>query len=197
MSTRRHGRAFAPARIPAVAAMLLAAALHAAAAEVAGTPAEDGSEAATDVSQEATPTSSVQVLGDGDQRIYVVDHGATWSMHVENVPVYSLFDSWHQAGGPVVISKALLDYSFTLSLHRVAPERIVERILEGYGHTLHYDANGRLEQVRVYSPAPTRIFKAPRLVEGLARWREAESPPAPSDAPAPPASSPADAAPAP
>jgi len=137
----------------------------------------------------------VQTLEDGDAKFYVVDHGATWSIHAENVTVEAIFRAWHEVGGPEVNSKVKLDYPFTLSLHRVEMERVVERMLDGYGHTLHFDANGRLDSVRVYSPEPARVFKTPRLVESLATWREvetsvatlpvADSLPVPASAPAP------------
>lgn len=137
--------------------------------------AADPQDATVDGEAPPPPAAVVQTLEDGDAKFYVVDHGATWSMHAENVTAESIFRAWHEVGGPEVNSKVKLDYPFTLSLHRVDIERIVERILDGYGHTLHFDADGRLDSVRVYSPEPARSFKTPRLVESLATWREIET----------------------
>lgn len=122
----------------------------------------------------------VQTLGDADAKLHLVRRGESWSMHAENLPADRLFALWHEAGGPEVISKILIDFPYTLSVHGLAAERIVARVLDGYGYTLHYDAAGRLERVRVYSPEANRMFKTPRLVESLGRWREAENPRAPA-----------------
>lgn len=117
----------------------------------------------------------VQSLGSGDAKIQLVDHGDSWSMHVENVLAQDIFHLWHEAGGPEVVMKTPLDFPFTFSVHRMSTERIVERILEGWGRTLHFDAKGRLELVRIYSPRPARLFKTPRLVESLGTWRQVEA----------------------
>jgi hypothetical protein len=123
----------------------------------------------------APPVPVVQTLGDGDQKLFVVDHDGAWSMHAENIVTGELFRLWHQGGGPDVVTKTPLDRPYTMSVHRLPSERVVARLLEGYGYTLHYDATGRLERVRVYSPEPSQIYKTPRLVESLARWRELET----------------------
>ena len=148
--------------------------------------AEDGNPASV-----AAPAPEIHTLGAEDQRVFVVDHGGTWSMHAESVVAGSLFVSWHEAGGPDVLAKVVLDYPYTLSLHRVTAERILERMLEGWSYTLHYDAGGHLERVRVYSAEPQRIFKTPRLTESLADWKKQETgEPAPAAAPANEASPP-------
>jgi hypothetical protein len=123
----------------------------------------------------ATPRQYIQVHGEGDQTVYVVDHGDTWSMHAENVLADNVFSAWAASGGPRSSSKTPLDHPFTLSVHRLAPERIVERLLDGYGYTLHYDAEGRLATVRVYSAEPTRMYKTPRLTQTRARWSQTET----------------------
>ena len=123
---------------------------------------------------ERAPADEIQTLGEGDQVIHLARHGELWSIHAETVVAATLFKLWHEAGGPEAVSKIYLDYPFTLSLHDVPAERIVERVLEDYSFTLHYDAAGRLERVRVYSPSPSRVYRAPRLVENLMAWRRAE-----------------------
>lgn len=117
----------------------------------------------------------VETLGGGDAKIHLVDHGDCWSMHAENVLAQDIFRLWHEAGGPAVEMKTPLDFPFTMSVHRMSTERIVDRILEGWGRTLHFDAKGRLELVRTYSPKPARLFKTPRLVESLGTWRQVET----------------------
>ena len=166
-----------------------------AAEQVAATEESESSPATEQIAAMDEPASAeaphapqpgeVQTFGPDDQRIYVVDHTGTWSMHAESVAAGVLLRGWHEAGGPLVTSKVILDYPFTLSLHRVTAERILERVLEGYSYTLHYDAKGRLEAVRVYSPEPQRNFKTPRLVESFAAWKLLET-----SAPAAAASSP-------
>jgi hypothetical protein len=120
---------------------------------------------------------AVQALGDGDQKLYLVNHDGTWSMHVENLVTDELVRLWQEVGGPQVIAKTPLERPYTLSVHKLSPERIFERLLEGFDYTLHYDARGRLERVRVYSldPSSASTFKTPRLVEGLGSWREVET----------------------
>jgi hypothetical protein len=135
------------------------------------------------VHAEEAVAPEIRVVGENEtERIHVVDHGGRWSLHAESVVAASLFRLWHQAGGPEVTSKVLLDYPYTLSVHSVTPERILEGVLEGWSYTLHYDANGRLERVRVYSAEPQRMFKTPRLVESLAAWRQLETPVQPAAA---------------
>jgi hypothetical protein len=150
-----------------------AAAADAAAPDGAGI---DGS--GVDSADAAVPPPSrpvVQEVGSPDQPVHVVDHGTSWSIHAESVVAQALFDAWHEAGGPIVTSKVVLDYPYTMSVHRVPAERILERMLDGWSYTLHYAANGRLERVRVYSPVPTRMFKTPRLAESLGAWEQRET----------------------
>jgi len=181
-----------------LARALVALAIVAAGAVVSRAAGGDGAAPAAEVAAagagDAAPVKAeprvaelapIRTLGPDDQRLYVVDHGDTWSMHAESVVASVLFQSWHEAGGPEVLSKAALDYPFTLSLHRVKTERIIERILEGWSYTLHYDGSGRLELIRVYSPEPSRNFKTPRLVESLAAWKQLEVPPPPASPPQP------------
>ena len=139
----------------------------------------DAAEAPADA-VEAPPagSSAIQTLGDAIT-LSLVDHDGTWSMHVENVTSDELFHLWRTAGGPEVVVKMLVDRPVTVSVHRMTPERIVERLLIGYGYTLHYDADGRLARVRVYSPTAQSNYKLARLTESLAKWREAESAAAP------------------
>jgi hypothetical protein len=127
------------------------------------------------VDPDLPPEVEVLTLGNGDQKVQLVDHGDCWSMHAENVMAMNIFAAWREVGGPEVIMKSPLDYPYTLSVHRVPTERLVARILEGYGHTLHYGPDGRLAQVRVYSPEPARLYKTPRLVESLGTWRQVET----------------------
>ena len=119
----------------------------------------------------------VQTLGDGDQKLYVVNHDGTWSMHVESLITEELVRLWQEVGGPQVVAKTPLERPYTLSVHKLPAERIFERLLDGFDYTLHYDARGRLERVRVYSldPSSASTFKTPRLVEGLGGWREVET----------------------
>lgn len=162
----------------ALAALLAAGATGRATAALAQ---EEGAAPAAPVADTSLSSGDVvvQSLGGGDAKIQLVDHGDTWSMHAENVMAQDIFRLWHEAGGPEVVMKTPLDYPFTLSVHRQDTERIVERILEGWGRTLHYDAKGRLVLVRSYSPKPARIFKTPRLVESLGTWRQEETSKAP------------------
>lgn len=164
---RRDAFMAAPARRLAAILLLLIVARHAAAA---------GDAAGVAAGESAPQAPVVQSFGEGSQTLYLVDHGDTWSMHAEELPAEAIFKGWQEAGGPEIVSKVVLDFPFTLSMHRVTTERIVGRILEGYGYTLHYDARGRLERVRVYSPQPARMFKTPRLVESLGSWRQVETP---------------------
>jgi hypothetical protein len=136
------------------------------------TSAEEGGSADPGTAVEA---AVVQTVGEGDRRIYVVRHGDTWSMHAENVTAENILLSWQEAGGPKVEMKSALDYLFTLSVHRLPTERIVARILEGYGYTLHYDAAGKLVMVRIYSPKPSRYPASQRLVESLGTWMQVET----------------------
>jgi hypothetical protein len=118
----------------------------------------------------------VQALGEGTERLHLVRHdGGLWSMHAESLVTDTLFRLWREAGGPEVIAKVIVDRPNTLSLHRVRTERLLERLLDGYGYTLHYDADGRLAQVRVYSPEPASPYKNPRLTESLGTWRDVET----------------------
>ncbi|HXC52576.1 MAG TPA: hypothetical protein VN634_16965 [Candidatus Limnocylindrales bacterium] len=177
----------------AIAEPVDAAVVEPAAATAEAVDAEPAAAEAVDAAPADVPKPSgpqVQTLGPDDQRLYLVDHGGTWSMHAESVVAGSLLHSWHEAGGPLVTSKVILDYPFTLSVHRTSAERILEHILEGWSYTLHYDAKGRLEAVRVYSPEPQRMFKTPRLTESFSAWRLLENG-------APAAASPQNAAPAP
>jgi hypothetical protein len=129
----------------------------------------------------------IQTLGEADQKIFLVDHKGTWSMHFENVITSNVILLWKQAGGPDITTKTLIDRTNTMSVHRLAPELIVERLFEGYGYTLHYDDAGRLTSVRVYSPRDSLAFKTPRLTESLGDWKkvetEAEAAPAPAAQP--------------
>ena len=131
--------------------------------------------AGTGDTQDAGAGPQVQVLGTTEQRVHLVDHNGTWSMHAQSVIASELLRAWHEAGGPDVQAKLVLDYPYTLSMHRVPAERILERVLEGWSYTLHYDVSGKLARVRVYSPEPQRMFKTPRLVESLAAWKQLES----------------------
>ncbi len=140
-----------------------------AAGDSAGVPAAPA--AATGA---AAARASIQVLGEGDQTLYVVDHGGTWSMHADNLRADLIFQLWRTVGGPRAASKNALDHPFTMSLHRVTPERIVERILEGFNYTLHYTPAGRLDAVHVLSAQASRMYKIPRLIEGRSRWSDAE-----------------------
>jgi hypothetical protein len=147
--------------------------------------------------EKTAPEPVVQTLGDGDQKVFVVDHHGTWSIHVENVLTEPIVRLWHEAGGPEVIAKVAIDRPYTLSVHGLSAERILERLLVGYDYTLHYDASGRLERVRVYSPHPSLVFKTPRLVESLKQWRETEIPTAkPPEVPAAESDAPGSAVPA-
>ncbi len=163
------------------AALVMALAISTAGVRAAAQTAADvnavqeAPEAAAPVDAAKPSGPPVQTLGPDDQRLYLVDHGGTWSMHAESVVAGSLLHSWHEAGGPLVTSKVILDYPFTLSVHRTSGERILEHILEGWSYTLHYDAKGRLEAVRVYSPEPQRMFKTPRLTESFSAWRLIEN----------------------
>lgn len=160
----------------ATAAMVGGLWLYAAAQEDSAADADAAAEQAGALRQSgAASGASVQVLGDADQKLHLVDHGGTWSMHAENIATPTLLNLWRRAGGPEVVSKAAVDRPFTLSVHRLEPERILERILEGYSYTLHYEPGGSLSQVRVYSPDPSLAFRVPRLVESLGTWREVET----------------------
>ncbi len=112
-------------------------------------------------------------------RAHFVDHEGPWSLHAEALPTDYLFRLWREIGGPEVVSLLPIDRTYTISVHREPAERILGRLLDGYGYTLHYDGDGRLELVRVYSPAPNAgAFKTPRLVESLSAWRDVELAPA-------------------
>lgn len=197
----RHSR-IAAAMWGALVATSSMAAEPAAGKPVAGDPVVAGHSA---VSVEAPPPTAdlaafpqIRELGAGDRRMFVVDHGDTWSMHAESVVTDAMFELWKEAGGPDYVAKVLVNRPYTISVHRLPAARIVDRLLEGYGYTLHYDPSGRLSKVRVYSPQPAQMFKTPRLVESLASWKEAELPPlADSTAPPPIPPAPATAAPAP
>jgi hypothetical protein len=159
----------------ALSALFVAAVLvRASAAQEGGTIAGPPVSSLPDATAGKAP--EIQVMGEGDQRVFVVNHGDSWSMHVENVQAQALLEHWHEVGGPKVEAKSILDYPFTLSVHHLAAERIVERILDGYGFTLHYDGKGKLDGVRVYSAEGTRIYKTPRLTESLTSWKQAEVP---------------------
>lgn len=117
----------------------------------------------------------IQTIGEEGMRAHFVDHDGPWSLHAEALPTEYLFRLWHEIGGPEVVSRTPIDRVYTISVHREPTERILERMLDGYGYTLHYDGEGRLELVRVYSPAPNAgEFKTPRLVESLSAWRDVE-----------------------
>ena len=144
--------------------------------EALGATAEQqGALGATASEDEQAPAPVVHTLGDDDQKLFVVDHRGTWSMHAEMLVTDQLLRLWHDVGGPEVTAKSALDRPYTLSVHRLSPERILERLLDGYDYTLHYDGNGHLERVRVYSLDPGSMFKTPRVVESLGRWRELET----------------------
>lgn len=143
-------------------------------APVAANPTTADESAVVPAGAGAAARASIQVLGEGDQTLYVVDHGGTWSMHADNLRADLIFQLWRTVGGPRAASKNALDHAFTMSLHRVEPERIVERILEGFNYTLHYTAAGRLDAVHVLSAQASRMYKTPRLIEGRSRWSEAE-----------------------
>lgn len=157
-------------------ALLLAVLLAGASAAQEGAAAAVPAGPSGPADAQAGPGDEVQVVGDGDQRLFLVRHDDSWSMHAENLQAQALFEHWHQVGGPRVEAKNILDYPFTLSVHHLPAERIVERVLEGFGFTLHYDAGGRLDVVRVYSAEATRMYKTPRLTESLSSWRQVEEP---------------------
>lgn len=122
------------------------------------------------------PPVRVQALGEGTERLHLVDHGeGVWSMHAESLGTYVLFRLWKEVGGPEVIAKDPVDHPYTLSLHRVKAEEIVSRLLAGHGYTLHYDGKGRLSQVRVYSAEAGHVYRTPRLTESLGAWRDVET----------------------
>lgn len=150
-----------------------AAVRHASAQAAAGAPAMSESTA-----RRAALARDGEIfgVGGGEQKLYVVRRGGLWSLHAENLSVGALMTLWREAGGPEVSSKLPIENPTMLSVHDLAAERIVERLLDGYGYTLHYDAGGRLAQVRVYSPSPSLAMKTPRLVETLGQWREREAP---------------------
>jgi hypothetical protein len=137
-----------------------------------GEPAADGS--TTDADAAGRP--AIQSIGD-DLKIYVVDHGGKWSMHAENVATNEIVRLWHIAGGPEVTTKFPIDRPYTLSVHEVSTEVILERLFEGFGFTMHYDDTGRLDSVRVYGMRDSVSFKTPRLTETLTRWKEIETDP--------------------
>lgn len=126
-----------------------------------------------DEAGDAGASAKIKALGEGTEQVYVVEHPASWSMHVENVPAATIFALWRAVGGPVVASKAVLDFPFTMSVHEMKAERVVARILQTYNYTLHYDS-GRLAQVHVLGAIPERQFKTPRLVESRAQWTNQE-----------------------
>ncbi len=138
-------------------------------------PANVAAEASASAGEETKPR--IRDLGEGDQKVYVVDHKESWSMHVENVATDTIFRLWHEAGGPEVTTKVRVDRPFTISVHKLKAELILERLFEGYGYTLHYDDDGRLASVRVYSPRESFAYKTPRLTEALSRWKEVETDP--------------------
>lgn len=157
-------------RAPLVVAALVAAAL--AWSTMAAHPA-DGQDVA-DAAAADPPAAEIQSLGNAGATLYLVDHDGAWSMHAENVSVDRLLELWAMAGGPQAASKAPLGRDFTLSVHRMSPERIVERMLDGYNYTLHYDGDGRLARVHIYDSRPGRIYKTPRLVERRSQWEARE-----------------------
>jgi hypothetical protein len=119
----------------------------------------------------------IRILGEADQKLHLVDHGGgKWSMHAENIASTNLLRLWQEAGGPEFDTKASIDRQYTLSFHKLSSERVIDRLLEGFNYTLHYD-KGRLTRVRVYSPQQSFVFKTARLVESLGKWREAETSP--------------------
>lgn len=123
--------------------------------------------------EEAGP--EIETIGEEGMRAHFVEHAGPWSLHAENLPTDYLFRLWHDVGGPEVVSREPIDRAYTISVHRESAERILGRLLDGYSYTLHYDAAGKLEMVRVYSPAPNAgEFKTPRLVESLSAWRDVE-----------------------
>lgn len=181
----RAGRALAGAATVLVALLGLAPSVHA--QQAAQDPRQDfaqdlaqdlaqdvAQDVATDPDVDAAP--GIQTLGEGESTIYVVDHGDSWSMHVESVPTDQLLGLWQQAGGPEMVAKTIVDRPYTLSVHRLSAERILERLFDGFDYTLHYDGSGRLVRVRVYSLDPAAVFKTPRLVESLREWTEKETP---------------------
>lgn len=166
------------------------AAVDAPVADLAPVPGEDADTAlvAGQAADDGRP--AVQAVGDGQQKLYVVHHGGTWSMHVEAMMTDELVRLWKEVGGPQFVAKTVLDRPYNISVHKMPPERIVETLLDGFDFTLHYDADGRLERVRVYSldPASASTFRTPRLVESLGRWREVETAAPSADAAPAPAS---------
>lgn len=124
----------------------------------------------------------VLTLGDNEQKLFVVKYDRSWSMHGESLDTSALFRLWQEAGGPKMVTKTIVDRPYTISVHSLSAEDIVERLLDGYGYTLHYDSKGRLELVRVYSPIAGHLFKTPRLVESLGTWRSLETPVLPTAA---------------
>ncbi len=157
--------------VPPSAADAAPATLPASTPEPAAAP-EDEAAAET---PPAGPAVEVLSFGEGSTTTWIVRHGDEWSMHAESVSASAIFEAWHQAGGPAMASKVSMDYPFTLSVHRMTTERLVARIVEGYGYTLHYDAAGRMELVRVYSQRPSFQYKTARLVESLATWKQVET----------------------
>lgn len=167
------------ARRCSCAATVLAALLGLAASaigQVAGTGAADAADVPDEAPVEVPAGPSIETLGNGVSTIHVVDHGDSWSMHVESIPTDQLLGLWQQAGGPEMVAKTVVDRPYTLSVHRLSAERILERLFDGYDYTLHYDRAGRLVRVRVYSLDPAAAFKTPRLVESLRDWNEKETP---------------------
>lgn len=158
-------------------AMLSVATIAAAApwCAIAADPEVPAASAAAPAEYGAAEEGIVTTLGSSDQKVHVVVRGGLWSMHAETVLVQNILKSWHEAGGPEVVMKNPVDHAYTLSVHRVTTERLVERLLEGYGYTLHYAADGTLETVRVYSPEPGYPFKNPRVVESFGTWRQVET----------------------
>lgn len=134
---------------------------------------DDATQRIEEEARESSARARLQTLGEGAEQIYVVDHTDSWSFHVENVTAAAIFKLWKGIGGPALASKELMDFPFTMSVHRMAAERVIDRILDGYNYTLHYEG-GRLAQVHVLGSVPTRSYKTPRLVESRARWTDAE-----------------------
>lgn len=157
--------------------------------EVAAQP-EPGAEAlqSAEEARDSSARSKVKALGEGAEQLYAVEHAGWWSLHVENVPAAAIFALWHAVGGPSVASRQVLDFPFTMSVHRMTAQRIVARILDGYNYTLLYES-GRLAEVHVVGAIPSRAYKTPRLVESRTQWTNTEimllttGEPAPADKP--------------
>ena len=83
----------------------------------------------------ASARPRIQGLGRGPQTVYLVDHGDSYSIYAEKVPIAQMVDHLATVGGPELNALKPLEREITLSIHQASMADIYRR--HAHGDELH------------------------------------------------------------